>query len=265
VQLDVLDPEFQGHMTDFVSWCWDYKVTDVLSSLHGWDQRRTTIKRQRSVAQLEITSQSSKSFSNDTGMMPSDDHYLWMCFFCNNQRKYLLEKSDQATTSEDLENIFEARLDLIGKNGCVIAVLDCYKHPIYTTRVWCVYEVFKSASAGRKIDVVFPKRVNDELGAKIEVAKFEEIASCVETIDTEHAQASSEQDAQRIKELIRNSVGYTAINNYVKSSLYESVAGVFTDLLCRAHGDASKWLSPTVSRTSSEESMHVPQTEVSRV
>ena len=38
--VDALEPEFSDQMTDFVSWCWDYKVADVISSLAIWKERR---------------------------------------------------------------------------------------------------------------------------------------------------------------------------------------------------------------------------------
>merc|ERR1712232_444312 len=79
---------------------------------------------------------------------------LWMCFFCNNQRKVLLEHGDG---SREREHMFEDCLRRIARAGSVVAILDGYVQPVYTTRLWCMYEVFRSTSIGVQIDVAFPK------------------------------------------------------------------------------------------------------------
>lgn len=50
---------YSGKVTHFVSWCWGYTLQDFASAVHSWLQR---------------------------SKLNAEDVFLWVCFFCNNQR-----------------------------------------------------------------------------------------------------------------------------------------------------------------------------------
>merc|ERR1712151_977743 len=95
--VDALPDSSKGMATHFVSWCWSYTVQVVASSLGDWamehDQDPTQI-------------------------------FVWMCFFCNNQRKLF-----SAGYSDNLVEVFGARLQKIGH---MIILLNTHLNSDYT-------------------------------------------------------------------------------------------------------------------------------------
>eukprot|EP00439_Symbiodinium_sp_Y106_P030979 s8408_g3.t1 len=64
---------------------------------------------------------------NDTGNeVNSDQTFVWICFFCNNQERILNEKSKEG--SDDLETTFQSRLRSIGH---VLVLFDNWSKPFY--------------------------------------------------------------------------------------------------------------------------------------
>merc|ERR1711920_1031585 len=84
---------------------------------------------------------------------------------------------------------------------------------------------------GAKIEVVFPTHTCASLKGEMTTGHFNAIARSIKEIDTENAEAGDPKDEERIKEAIRNTVGYPLINTVVKSRLRESVSYVFDDYL----------------------------------
>eukprot|EP00438_Fugacium_kawagutii_P005388 Skav210133 [mRNA] locus=scaffold1493:2514:4893:+ [translate_table: standard] len=81
-----------GRVTHFVSWCWAYRLEDVVTAVARWQEKSS----QR-----------------------AEHIFLWMCFFCNNQ--YRIMDQAVATGSEDLKDIFEGHLVAAGQ---MLVLLD---------------------------------------------------------------------------------------------------------------------------------------------
>merc|ERR1712048_309979 len=97
----------------------------------------------------------------------ADSFFLWMCFFCNNQRKLLLDGT--FVNAEDLEKAFSTRLEQIQtRQGHVIVLLNDYNRPVYIDRVWCIFETFKATTIGLKIEVVLTGDSHDSLYTQIQ-------------------------------------------------------------------------------------------------
>ena len=59
-----------GKVTHFVSWCWAYSLSNVVSAVEGWLQKSDE---------------------------DPETIFLWMCFFCNNQYR-IMEEAGPATS-----------------------------------------------------------------------------------------------------------------------------------------------------------------------
>merc|ERR1712157_693101 len=102
--------------THFVSWCWDYRVLDVISSLKVWSDQQTEDLEGHRLSQ------------RDLNWSPI---FLWMCFFCNNQRRVLLGIGPSAN-EDNLQHAFDKRLEAVAESGHVLAIFDQYENPRYT-------------------------------------------------------------------------------------------------------------------------------------
>merc|ERR1712072_487547 len=88
--VDALNMEgYAGRATHFLSWVWGYHVSTFVSAIGAW---------------VDMSEEIEESST-----------YLWVCFFCNNQFRMA------AANADDLEVIFEQRLQKIGK---MVAMLD---------------------------------------------------------------------------------------------------------------------------------------------
>ena len=79
--------------------------------------------------------------------------YVWWCVFVNNQFRMLEEGQEEAP--DKLFHVFGQQLEGIGK---MLMCLDQMRGSQYTSRIWCIFEVFvacqRPGAAGR-LDV-FP-------------------------------------------------------------------------------------------------------------
>merc|ERR1711871_1631310 len=108
----------------------------------------------------------------------------------------------------DSTETFGERLHKIGN---MIILLDAYKHPFYTKRVWCIFETYKATTANIPIDVALPEASKEQFYGQLTNDGFTEIAASLTTIDAESAEASVENDAIQIKSMIRKTIGFAAV------------------------------------------------------
>ena len=106
---------------------------------------------------------------------------------------------------------------------------------VYLTRVWCIFEQFKAGELKIQITMILPPEQDEDLKAKLEEGKcgFAEITDNLSKIDAEIAEASVEQDAVTVKNQIRSTVGFDAVNTSVKGSMLKWCGNVFQSLIQR--------------------------------
>lgn len=121
--------------------------------------------------------------------------------------------------------------DRLQKVGHMIIMLDTYQNPVYTKRVWCIYETYVATSTGIKTDVAIPRSDKIVFGQSLKRGNFAEVAESLTDIDTEKAEASHKSDEDEIKGLIHRSIGFVAVNETVKSALISWLAQAFGDYL----------------------------------
>ena len=96
---------------------------------------------------------------------------------------------------------------------------------MYLTRVWCIFEQFKAVELKIKITMILPPDQDEDLKAVLDRGKagFAEIADNLFKINARTAQASVQQDADTVKNQIRSTVGFDAVNSSVKASMLDAV------------------------------------------
>ena len=81
-----------------------------------------------------------------------DGIYMWWCVFVNNQFRML--EAGQVEEPGDLFHVFGQQLEGIGK---MLMCLDKMRGGQYTTRIWCIFEVFVACQRTATLWVMFCK------------------------------------------------------------------------------------------------------------
>merc|ERR1719498_1343991 len=81
------------------------------------------------------------------------------------------------------------------------------------------------------MDVALPDSCKSEFSKQLRGGGFRDVAKSLLAIDAEKASATFKLDEDRIKNLVRQTVGFDAVNEAVKSSLVNWLALTFEDCL----------------------------------
>eukprot|EP00435_Cladocopium_sp_Y103_P021056 s1106_g5.t1 len=200
-----------GRATWFLSWVWGYKFSTVFGALSRWWKRHQIV-----------------SVSGDV----CGDVYIWWCVMVNNQFRMLEEgqtaeawlgtkclsiltwkcASRHNSEASNLFDVFGRQLAGIGK---MLMCLDKMKEGNYTTRIWCIFEVFVACTRSIPTTVILPQLELD--GDGIETLQ-ELTKQC--RVDAQSAQASVPEDAVAIKKRIMQDHGsFEFVNQTVEKEL----------------------------------------------
>lgn len=183
-----------GRANRFLSWAWRYKKNMVLQAL------RIHVHR--------------------TGLNP-EEIYLWWCWFCNNQFRILLEK--ESRSPEELQQVFGDTLKSVGR---MWMCLDRIKDSFYTSRIWCVFELYIATTTDVPCDVIMDTESKEagHLG-EIHESVDDSISGLVQacSVDVAKAQASHEDDEIAIKRLIQEKSSFNTVNRTVERQLWTMV------------------------------------------
>merc|ERR1719487_3220776 len=113
----------------------------------------------------------------------------------------------------------------------MIILLDGYSRPKYTTRVWCIFEVYTATMCNIHIDVALPEASKIQFFQRLRQGDFAEIADSLQTIDVEKAEASVQADADAIRQKIESTTGFTAVNETVIGALSRWLSASFKNCL----------------------------------
>ncbi|CAE7889487.1 WD repeat-containing protein 5-like [Symbiodinium microadriaticum] len=178
-----------GPATHFLSWAWSYQLQTVVLALRHWGE--------------------------DTGNeVNSDQTFIWICFFCNNQERILNEKSKEG--SDDLETTFQSRLRSIGH---VLVLFDNWSKPFYLTRVWCIFETFVAAKSDISYTLIFPPDSAESMHGALQRGMHMEVTKDWSSIDVAHATASRPVDEEKVKGMISRTSSFDEVNSVVKDHL----------------------------------------------
>jgi len=145
--------------------------------------------------------------------------FLFMCFFCNNQYRLLV---DGKAGSDDLERVFESRLRGIGR---VVALLDSWRDSQYLTRIWTIFEQYSAAKLNIPVQMVLPPAAAKSLLDEFESGKegILRVKRSFSEVHSENAVASLVEDEIKVKGLIRQSIGFDSVDSKVRERLQEWV------------------------------------------
>eukprot|EP00927_Polykrikos_kofoidii_P046515 TRINITY_DN40732_c0_g2_i1.p1 TRINITY_DN40732_c0_g2~~TRINITY_DN40732_c0_g2_i1.p1 ORF type:complete len:853 (+),score=83.82 TRINITY_DN40732_c0_g2_i1:52-2610(+) len=209
--VDTLAPQFRQKATTFMSWVWGYKMSVVRDCLRRWAARKG---------------------------LRHDEVFLYVCFFCNNQWRLLVEGSSSG--ADNLEEVFEQRLRKIGS---MVAIVDSWKDSVYITRIWTIYEQYMASKLEEFIvEFALPTLPAATLIEELESGKLgiENVIVSISQVHAEHARASMEADERKVKHLISTSTGgFQRVNGCVKRCLVQWIANEFKTNIDRLVEDSS--------------------------
>eukprot|EP00931_Biecheleriopsis_adriatica_P114734 TRINITY_DN90647_c0_g1_i1.p1 TRINITY_DN90647_c0_g1~~TRINITY_DN90647_c0_g1_i1.p1 ORF type:complete len:1039 (-),score=140.37 TRINITY_DN90647_c0_g1_i1:16-2967(-) len=197
--LDTLQIRNRKKATHFVSWVWGYRLHTVRGCLQRWLATCREL---------------------DPGEM-----FVYMCFFCNNQWRMLIEKSSSGCS--DLEVRFEKRLSDIGN---LIALMDEWNDPVYTKRVWTIFEQYTAIKLNIKVQFALPEGPSKTLHEYLDQGRqgFNTVIAAIAKVDAESAEATFKEDEAKVKSMIRESeFGTAGVNAAVKHSIVRWVGREF--------------------------------------
>eukprot|EP00438_Fugacium_kawagutii_P011250 Skav203727 [mRNA] locus=scaffold2895:10693:21856:- [translate_table: standard] len=186
--VDAVDERHRGPVTHFVSWCWQYTLSDFVSAIGAWVR--------------------------EEGVNPNDV-YLWVCFFCNNQYRILEAKTQ--TGSDELKTVFESHLSEAGR---MLLLLDSFVNPVYIKRAWCIFEAYVCIDNNFPMTIILPERAESEFDRVLDTkGGIRQLQTHFEALNVRDAEASNKKDEEMIKFLICDKIGFVQLNETVKSRL----------------------------------------------
>jgi hypothetical protein len=228
-QLDEQRSSCVGPATHFVSHSWRYRFLDVVAALENFSARASTppgapgrpggsggeIIAASGGRGTKRSGGSSGGEGSAAGALQSQGTiFFWFDIFSNSQH-------------DTAEKDFEWWVQVFKKNvlqiGHTLLVLQ-WDNPIPLSRAWCIWEIFCSVNAdsttGRRavLEVIMPPQDEDSLVSALST-RFEEVVEKLSTVDIIDAQASVEEDKNRIFAAISETLGVDEINRCVSEEL----------------------------------------------
>ncbi len=214
-----------GHADAFVSWNWDSSWESLLAAL----DKHTTEARQHN----------------------AHTPRYWLDLFAVNQHTALppwkCERNDKDCSAckavgadmMTLEDMIAGRRDkgferVIYSSQCAetLVLLEPWFAPRPTTRVWCLYEILLTMTAGKRLTVLSPPAERAELAAALE-ANLHDVRMKVGAISSERAEATMPEDREQIFAAIRKLLprSFLELDNKVKERLREWTFSAARDAL----------------------------------
>lgn len=207
--VDAIDDDAHnaGKATHMLSYTWGYVSGKIISSL------------------VEYTKQQ--------GLDPKQT-FVWICCLCVNQHRVKeAEKKKEVIEFEEFANIFHQRIVDIGH---VLSLMMPWDDPIYTKRVWCIYELHSAIALGAKtfnskedkfgrnenrckFDIIMPPEEATDFARSISSGNTQKLWDALKNIKIENADASVEQDKINIFQAVEAGPGFSNLNKVVREKL----------------------------------------------
>merc|ERR1711915_434096 len=114
---------------------------------------------------------------------PVSQQFIWICFFCNNQHRHIVEES--LNGSDDLESQFYNRLHSVDS---MLILMDSHRKPQYIRRIWCVFELYVAVEEEIPAEVILPTSCQAELMEDLNSKNgLDLIRKSLAELDVEHA------------------------------------------------------------------------------
>lgn len=200
--VDWIPRVYRRQQTHHLSWSWKYTLGEI-----------------RSAMRLLMQNQSS---GQHTAV------FFFMCFFVHNQYRILVERQyDECIGSNDFQKVFKQRLRRMGR---MVILLDDWKCPVYLRRIWSVYEVYVALDLDVQITIAMPEDALKSLRMVMEQGEggMQEISQTLVEMDLGKASAWSRDDEAYVRREIEHTVGFGAVNRYMKQAMQQWMGTVFS-------------------------------------
>ena len=149
------------------------------------------------------------------------DAFVWWDIFAIAQCNHTSEA--KANLKEDLNAVDAGGVVAACARLCLVVVP--WEDPKAFGRVWCLNEVHMAIKAEKEIRLVMPPRETDRF-LQLLVDDFDSIEVAVSKIDMRKAQATKEEDRERILRQIEESIGFNEVNKRIILELRKWLARV---------------------------------------
>jgi hypothetical protein len=176
-----------GPATALLSYSWGNLVHDVTTALGEWAEAQ-----HRDPAQT----------------------YIWICALCLNQLRIVRVLSPAELSAE-----FGPRVTAIGR---ILPLLAPWNLPVYTTRAWCLFELFTAIRNRRDvtIDIILPPSQRAAFSAAMKAGDYGVLEAVLDGIRAENATASEPADLAAIQTYVSALPGgFEALNETVRGHL----------------------------------------------
>ncbi|CAJ1370897.1 unnamed protein product [Effrenium voratum] len=173
--------------TWFLSWVWSYKLLDVHRALERWWDTQAQVSGREDCTEI----------------------FIWWCVFVNNQFRML--EGNQVEEPEKLFSVFGKQLKGIGK---MLMCFDKLSGCAYTTRIWCIFEVFVACTEEIPTTLILPD---------VQVTGVNTLGDLTQEcrVNAEAASAYFAADAEAIKKRIKEKhKGFRHVNQTVEKELW---------------------------------------------
>jgi len=171
---DALDAKHTGPANVMLSWTWNYSVQTVVTSLARW--------------------------CKNSGLDPKTT-YVWQCALCNNQ--FRIEEKRAQNEHEDFQTfrkVFESR---VHSTGHILALLSPWHGPMYTTRIWCVFELWVACqSKNVKLEVILSEQAEQDFHESLSADGVVSVWKALGKVQIQKAKASVPEDRANIMRLV---------------------------------------------------------------
>lgn len=135
--------------------------------------------------------------------------YVWFDLFSNNQ--HVAPERSFSWWSSTFRSA-------IAKMGRTVLVLSPWENPIPLSRAWCLFEIYCSIDTGSNFAISMSEKETAKFMSALH-SDFDSIANMVAQIDVAKSDAFQKTDKEKIFHVIRQSIGFDAINQMILDNI----------------------------------------------
>eukprot|EP00041_Stephanoeca_diplocostata_P031845 m.1002333 g.1002333 ORF g.1002333 m.1002333 type:complete len:487 (-) comp24036_c0_seq4:1158-2618(-) len=175
-----------GRAHFMLSYSWSYRVTDVVSALVDWCERRQLDPKRT---------------------------YVWICSLCVNQHAL---QSDEPAHS--LAATFQGRVDTI---STILPLMIPWTAPESLTRLWCLFEYHVAVNKNKRIELLFTPDDSRVLSGLLQLqgAAQPTVDGVLRGVQSANGAASKDADAAYIRAYIAGKGGERMLDEVVRGNL----------------------------------------------
>ena len=186
-----------GQANWFLSWAWSYSLDVVCNALARWWNSHAAVVGSEAC--------------------PTGSVYLWWCFFVNNQFRML-----EDGITQDKDSLLKVFAEPLQRAGKVLMCMDNFQNCTYTSRIWCIYEIFSAVRRNIPVTLIMP-----QLDLEQEMETLTEMVHACR-VDASQATASVEADGEKIKATILQELkSFEHVNETVEKALWIEMIKMF--------------------------------------